>query len=73
MSGIVGMAVVTHINPFMSTRPMCSLLHCGVGNLAFQLVPVGPSDVFLLLFIMFDNCSPLTFFVDMHHGDNCFH
>ena len=45
---------------FMSTRPTCSLLYCGAGNLAFVLVHVDPSDMFLLLFIIFDNCSPLT-------------
>ena len=61
MSAIVGMMEVAHMNLFMSTCPMSSLLHCGAGNLAFVLVSVGPSDVFLLLFIMFDNCSTLTF------------
>ena len=60
MSAIVGMMEVAHMNLFMSTYPMSSLLHCGAGNLAFVLVHVGPSDVFLLLFAIFDNCSPLT-------------
>jgi hypothetical protein len=49
--------------------PTCSLLHCGACNLAFVLAHVGPSDVFLLLFIMFDNCSLLTFVTTyMHHS-----
>jgi len=66
MSAIVGMMEVAHMNLFMSTCPMSSLLHCGAGNLAFVLVPIGPSDVFLLLFIMFDNCSTLTFLTTWH-------